>query len=123
MAKLYKETAVTGSKYTRANQIVISNDENQTPFIYFNEENVVILDAETKIKNPAGGIRLEFNQETANTSFDMLNPETGDPLGASMTYQELYVALYSLYIKAATDRDAVAEALANPPQANTEPTI
>lgn len=34
------------------------------------------------------------------------NPLTGESLGVTMTYQELQVALYSLYIKLALERDA-----------------
>lgn len=35
----------------------------------------------------------------------MLNPETGEPTGATVTHGELYAILYSLYMQTALERD------------------
>jgi hypothetical protein len=38
--------------------------------------------------------------------FPLVNPETGEPLGQTMTHAQLYVALHSLYMHLAQERDA-----------------
>ena len=115
--KKYSEKQVTS--YTRAKIIHIENPLDATPTIDFHEEEVLtttvqVLDPDGNPQpvtsdfpmGSAGSIVTEmFDPQTnANEEFQLLNSETGDSLG-TMTYQEIQVALYSLYIHCATKRD------------------
>lgn len=103
---IYREQAVTGTKYRRCNAAYISNELDQMPSIRFVEEDVVVVGSEN-IKTPAqdGGIVVPL-LDPAET-FALLDPMTGEPLG-SFTYGQAFAVMYSLYFHAATARDAAA---------------
>lgn len=99
----YKETAIsTGSSWTRARQVYIDNPLNGIRSITFVEELVVSTDGET-IAKPTNLIKEDFSNPA--TEFNLLNPIDGSVLGTA-TYMDIYVMLYSLYMKIAADRDA-----------------
>lgn len=103
----YQETTVSGESYVRCNYVKINNGMT-SKIISFQEEKIINLEDETITKN-VGSVSEEFKAENAQTAFPMLNPETGQPVdGASMTYEGVYTALYSLYLHLATERDAAA---------------
>ena len=104
----YKESGVAGSEYTRCSQITIYNPLGGTPAAEFAEERVTLL-AGRKIAENAECVRVPFDpaEEIA-----LINPETGEPLGSSVTHAQLYVILFSLYLAKAQARDA---ANAEPP--------
>ena len=104
MTDKYNQSSITGDKYTRAREVRIVN-ASRPRSISFMEEDVFVVDGK-QIVTQAGSLSEMFTEANANTSFALLNPLDGTPLGASMTFQELYVALYSLYIDRATARDA-----------------
>lgn len=98
----YRESSVAGTQYRRAGEVVISNGLEKKS-IQFIEQDVVVLDGTVVVKH-GDTIDELFTLENAATPFDLLNPETGEVLG-SMTYQDLYVGLHSLYLHLATTRD------------------
>lgn len=101
----YNETTVSGSSYQRAWRVDIENGTTAKS-LRFHEEKVVVLDDGTTIKNYLGSISENYDPElNGSTEFAILNPVDGTDTGVTMTYNDLYVALYSLYIKVATDRD------------------
>lgn len=102
MSSNYKETSVVGTKYTRSNRVKIHNPLGSTSSIVFNEENVVITD-DGVISERAGSISESLTNPLE--TFDIRNPETDEVIG-TMTYQEVYVALYSLYRHLADKRDS-----------------
>lgn len=109
----YQETTLAGTAYTRANGVQVSNGETSKS-ISFQEERVINLDDGEVIRKPAGQVWSPFTAENALTEFALLDPTTGADTGATMTYQDLYVALYSLYLHLAAERDAyVAEEAAS----------
>lgn len=104
----YQETSVTGTKYTRAYQVLVQNGlENKS--ITFQEEELVNLDG-TQVHNKLGSIFESFTADNANTTFDLLDPNTGASMGQgmTMTYSGVYAALYSLYMHLAVERDNAA---------------
>lgn len=103
----YKETTVSGTQYVRCHTVTILNPLDGVKAANFSEETVINL-ADRQIKEGAGGFQLPFTEDTAATEFPLLNPETGAPTGQTMTYTDLYVALYSLYIFGALARDEAA---------------
>lgn len=104
----YRQSSVAGEVWTRANRVVIENPygSNTSPSVTFAEEKIVSIGGET-IARPDGGIVEAFMPDNYSEAFDLLNPETGDVVG-SMTYQQVYVALHSLYMHCAAKRDAAA---------------
>lgn len=51
-----------------------------------------------------GGVALSHLVDRPSDSFDLLHPQTGNPTG-TMTYAELRLALESLYVHLANERD------------------
>lgn len=100
----YKETTVNGTQWTRCCGVHISNRYGQTPQITLQEERLTTVGGEI-FQQGAGGINLEFNPSEV---IQLLNPATGEPLGQTMTQGQIHVALWSLYMKKAAERDAAA---------------
>jgi hypothetical protein len=98
----YKEETINGTKYQRARSVEIYNYLDSTPFINFQEETVFIMDGKKVITPVMATISVNFDE---NGTFPVLNPATGDSTGETATHQQLYALIYSLYIKAAVDRD------------------
>jgi hypothetical protein len=118
----YNETTLSGSSWVRCNYISISNllqdyedinavampsgvNIDKTPLISFSEETVVTLQNNKVLRTPLGGQSLVKRFNITET-FPVLNPETNLPTGQTLSHQDLYVYLYSLYIQTATERDA-----------------
>jgi hypothetical protein len=107
---LYREQ--DAKVYTRVSDIIINNPHEGSglpPSIRFNEE-YALIDADGNVfpQGPCNFCGCEFTPDTAATSFDLVNTETGETIG-SATYEDLRVMLFSLYFHAAQHRDA------NPP--------
>lgn len=102
----YQETTLSGTSYIRSNSVQVANPLTGVKAISFMEEQVINLDGGEQIIRPQGGFQEPFTADNLLTEFALINPETGAPLGSTMTYQGLYVALYSLYFALATKRDA-----------------
>jgi hypothetical protein len=102
----YKETTIAGSSYIRAKNVHFTNGETEKNVIFV-EEQIINLDGET-IRKDAGEVYSEFTPDNAASDFSILNPETGEDSGQSMTFQDVYVALYSLYLHLANERDIAA---------------
>lgn len=109
----YKESNVNGTSYVRAYQVLIGNQKNATPWISFSEEKVFTLDGETFTK-PQSQITELLTMENIGTTFPVLNPETGEPVGVDATYAQIHAMIHSLYIKLALERD-LREAPVEPP--------
>lgn len=100
----YKETQITATKYQRAKMAMIINEKGENPKVAFTEEQIVLLDDGTFVKNDCGRIQEELTVDNATEQFDILNDD-GTVAGQS-TYQDVYKLLSSLYIHMATKRDA-----------------
>ena len=111
----YKETSVSGESWVRCRSVTINNplpgkgefdsatQERLGAVAYFQEEKIVSIDG-TQIAIDVGACRKAFDPEAVIT---LLNPDTGDPTGATVTQGDLYVILYSLYMQTALERDAL----------------
>ena len=127
----YKENGITGSSYIRAGSINISNPLRGEKVATFYEEKVIDIGDDVIIQGNGMPISQVFNESTMNEVFHLLNPLTGEPVGVTMSFQEVYVALYSLYLHIALKRDNAAnvppEPQANenvmPPVVETEPVV
>lgn len=97
---------ISGTKWKRSNIVKITNELDQTASIHFKEQ-WIIDDGVNKIKQPAG--QCSDKMENPSETFNLLNPDTQEVIG-SMSYQEVYIALHSLYRHVAEKRDAAAAA-------------
>lgn len=102
MAK-YQEQSITGEKWVRSNAVRISNPYQGTPTITFLEEEVSHLSDGRMVNAQLAGIAEPFSDPSK--TFPLVNPVTGESLGATASYQDVYVLLHSLYIALATARD------------------
>lgn len=97
----YKETTVDGVAWQRCKAVRIDNPRVGAITAYFDEERVVAFDTES-VARDVGVVSREFSPAS---TIPLLNPETLQPTGSTITHQDLYVMLFSLYIQVATDRD------------------
>lgn len=104
----YKQTTITGTSWQRAWRVECENPLEGQRAIVFQEEVVVNAGAEV-IRTPNGYVGVPFSSANANTEFDLLDPATGEAVGKA-TYTQVYQMLHSLYIHAATQRDAQEQA-------------
>ena len=97
----YKETTVSGSQWQRCYGIDIRNQLGQVPQITLSEEVVTVVNGQT-FQQCVGSLNVTFDpaQEIV-----LLNPVDGTPLGATMTQGQIHVALWSLYMAKAAERD------------------
>lgn len=101
----YKETSISGSKYQRAKAIIIQNRLDGEKKITFIEELVKIFDNET-VKIDVGSVSEKFDETNITEQFNLINPVDGSVI-STMTYQDAYVVLFSLYNHIAMKRDGV----------------
>ena len=106
MSNLYQPSDVVGSKYARAYRIEAQNPLDGVPSITFAEEVVYAIEGNGIISKQTGNLNESLSLDNVGTEFDLLNPITGEAVGAKMTYGQLQAALYSLYIHLAKERDS-----------------
>ena len=101
----YRAQQVQGdiSSFVKADEIYISNKDNETPFINFSEYKKTTLPDGGEISQQVSTLTQMF--DSPETTFDLINPVDGSVLG-SATHQEFYVMLFSLYMDLANKRDA-----------------
>jgi len=105
----YRQQQGVALSWRRAAQVTINNPLAGVPSLGFQEEDVVQANGQT-FRTPLGATSALTVPFDPAGSIALVNPETGAPLGATVSHQELYVILYSVYLKAAQDRDIAAEA-------------
>jgi hypothetical protein len=97
----YKESNISGVEWQRCHTVTIQNQLELPKKIDFQEEQVI--DINGKIYHEwVAGCSTVFDP---SASFDILDPQTNVATGQAMTHQDLYVALYSLYMQTAQERD------------------
>ena len=101
----YRESDVIGVTWQRCHRIDIRNPYEEPKFAVFLEEEITDLGNGKIVKSPAGQILADFTDPT--TVVNLINPLTGAPLNETVTYQDIYVILHSLYLQLATERDNV----------------
>lgn len=105
----YRELGVVGTSYVRGRSMYFENPLDNSPSVLIREERITNL-ADRTVYEPFNEIHKTVTD--LNVKFQMLNPQTNEPIpDMMMSYQDLYVAMYSLYWHLAQERDAYA-----PPQ-------
>lgn len=101
----YLETTVSGTQWRRAKNVSIANPYEGVATIRFDEEDIIKLDTKsipTNVPTDVKPLSLAFDP-TAVVA--LLDPLTGQPTGSTITHMDLYIALNSLYMQLATERD------------------
>ena len=98
----YKSTTVGGDAWTRCHTVTIRNPLAGVPRIEFAEEQVIAIGDKT-LHQWTDCVNKDF---ASDGTFPLLDPTTNATTGATMTHAQLYVALYSLYMQTAAERDA-----------------
>lgn len=99
MSYKLNQTPVAGESFIRCPQVVIDNRLGVTPTVTFHRERIVGLEGADPIRQPMSPRPLPFDPAA---SVPVLNPETGEPTGATITQGELYALVYSVFVAAET---------------------
>lgn len=108
LAADYRAEKVTGKRWRRAARVTILNHYLGSPVVAFDEEQVTEIEAQVKA-SPTETLSVPVD---LLAQIDLISPDTGEPLGVSVTHRDVYVALYSLYRQLAAARDAKQQAVA-----------
>jgi len=104
----YRETSKTVTTWRRIGAVHIDN-----PLVGGNAERRIRYSEEDVMRNPDLSVVVTKATELSAPfaplaySFPLINPNTGDPIGAqTATLNDIFIALYSLYRDMAARRDA-----------------
>jgi len=114
----YKQTAINGTSWQRAWRVECENPLNGKREVIFHEEHVLNA-GNRQVRTPVGGLRVQLTEDNALTSFQLLDPDTGEAVGTA-TYAQVYHMLHSFYMHSATQRDAQHLALQEQPDTQVE---
>lgn len=90
----YLEQSVAGTKWRRYGGISVSNPYGGQPMVQIGAEDVALIgDDPVPVVLSRTPIIATFDPDA---SIPLRNPETGEPLGSSITQGEVYAILYSL---------------------------
>lgn len=109
----YNELSTQATAWTRCYRITIENPGTQPPLVRFAEEDIAIVGSK-RFTTPAGELVVPVVLEK---EIELVNPETGELIGQTITHAQLYVMLHSAYLQSAKERD-----IANMPVPGPQPT-
>lgn len=90
---------LAGESYTRCPQVVIDNRIGKAPTVTFSREQVFGTADGSVMRQPLPPNVLAFNPQA---SVPVIDPETGEPTGATITQGELYALVFSVFVDAET---------------------
>lgn len=104
MSKYQKtDTTEVKSEWQRCDGITMTRPLNGAPTVVFSEEKVTQF-GDREFREPTGGIGIQVTD--MSKKFDIYNPITQEKTGGQMSYQDLYILLYSIYLTKAIERDS-----------------
>lgn len=98
----YKESAVTGTQYDRFSVIHVNYPLGAIPTISCTQQRVISLES-GQIVQDVGGLNFQFDPDF---TCDLLNPQTGEPLGQQITGAQVFAMVWSYVMSQAVLRDA-----------------
>lgn len=90
---------VAGESYIRCPQVVIDNRLGVAPSVTFHRESVLGIDGGAVMRQPMSPREMVFDPAAA---VPILNPETGEATGQTITHGEIYALIYSAFVAAET---------------------
>lgn len=110
MFDLYKKTTIGDvTTYVRPYQTISTGPLGGQNSMTIFEEQISVLPDLSTVRSEVGTPELQVTIADPNEAFDIVNPVTGAVTG-SMTFAQLKVQMYSLYLHLAAARDAAAAA-------------
>jgi len=106
MSYKFQQKPVSGERYIRCSQVVIDNRLGTVPLVTFSREAVIGIEGGEVIHQPLSPRLLPFDPAAA---VPILNPETGEATGATITQGSLYALVYSIFIAAETSQPEATE--------------
>lgn len=106
MATEYKQSNIAGTSYERTYKIEIDYPDDGIPVAIMRREKIFVLSDGSKLHQPMVDLPVAFDP---SKQYALLNPETGEALGASVTLLDIFVAFYSIFVN---ESDAAAQRLA-----------
>lgn len=92
------QTPIAGEGYNRCFQVIIDNPLVGDPTVTFSQEMIVGTDAGSVLHIPIQSLPLRFDPAA---QIAVINPQTGEPTGQTVTQAEVYALIFSAYIAAA----------------------
>lgn len=92
--KLHQQP-ISGESFTRCPQIIIDNRLGTAPSVTFHQERVIGLADGGATKAPMQPVVMPFDPTAV---IPIIDPETGEDTGRTMTQAEVYAAVYSAYL-------------------------
>lgn len=90
---------ITGESYIRCPQVVIDNRLGAAPRVTFDRESVLGVEGGAVMRQPMSPRVMTFDP---SVEVPVLNPETGEPTGQTITHGEIYALIYSAFVAAET---------------------
>lgn len=108
-------TVALGKPFVRASQLILDYVAPNTANVRVSEELAVLTDTGTiEHIRDLGDTRFTINPSDMPTALPLVHPATGQPLGPSMTYEQLMLGLLAAVRKNQLERD-------NPPAPPPQP--
>lgn len=106
MFDLYKKTAVgDATTFVRPCQTISTGPLNGPNALTIFEEKITVLSDGSTARSDLGTPELQHTVTDPNETFNVVNPATGEVTG-TMTFAQLKIQMYSLYLYLAAQRDA-----------------
>jgi hypothetical protein len=99
---------LAGESYVRCHQVVIDNALGRAPTLTFHRQRVIGSDAGAVSQQPLPPRLLAFDPAA---SVALVDPESGEDTGHTITHAEIYAAIYSAFIAVETATPDTEEAI------------
>jgi hypothetical protein len=108
----YREEVTAGNSYLRASVITMESGSKK---VTFTEQKVLNLGDQVIVSkhyrknlvtNQTLTLSKKMTEQNANTSFNIIDPANISNVVGTMTYGDVYAAMYSLYLHVAAESDA-----------------
>lgn len=90
----FRQSECAGSRWRRSNHGEFNNPYGGTPWIKFDWEDRIVLGNGQTIGTPAPSTLRYF--DNPDTELELLNPQTGEQIGKTITHGFVYMVLFSL---------------------------
>jgi hypothetical protein len=90
---------IAGESYIRCPQVIIDNRLGATPSVTFHRESVIGIEGGSVMRQPMSPREIALDPASV---VQILNPETGEATGQTVTHGEIYALIYSVFVAAET---------------------
>lgn len=118
MSGNYKEETREAVFWQRCKEVICVNPLVGDKYVSFQEEKACLVNGQPISMGHAGGCNTSFTEEGL---IPLVNPNTGELTGDTVSHAVLYTILHSLYIQTARARDGLPPLEPPPPPPAPEP--